>query len=230
MIYLKKFTDSNILNIYKKSNFISPHVFYEIKNKSFHYLEIYQRIEYLESTGTQYISTNIIPNSETGIGVKYLINDIQDRYMVGLRDTTGDTRWCIGTSFASSGSSGIYYGYGTFNDGLRPSSTSINNIHTSFLNYFNSKTFIIDNYSYNIPNSLSFIPQNDIRLFGSSGINGSYSSWIGRIYECKITQDNELICDFIPVRKNGVGYMYDKISGLFFSNKGTDEFILGPDI
>ncbi len=227
---LKIFNNNEDIEKYVKSNFVSPHIFLDKQNKSLYYLEYYKKIEYLESTGTQYINTNIIPNSKTGIVVKYLINDIQDRYMVGLRDTTGDTRWCIGTSFASPGSSGIYYGYGPFYDATRPSSTSVNNIHTSFLNYFNSKTFIVDSYSYNIPNSLSFIPQNNIRLFGSSGIDGSYSSWIGRIYECKITQDNEIICDFIPVRKNGVGYMYDKISGLLFSNKGTGEFILGPDI
>ena len=34
----------------------------------------------------------------------------------------------------------------------------------------------------------------------------------------------------IPVRKNGLGYMYDKVSGTMFGNSGTGDFILGNDI
>ena len=34
----------------------------------------------------------------------------------------------------------------------------------------------------------------------------------------------------IPVRKDGVGYMYDKISGQLFGNAaGTGAFVIGPD-
>lgn len=35
--------------------------------------------------------------------------------------------------------------------------------------------------------------------------------------------------DLIPVRKNGIGYMYDKVSGQLFGNAGTGNFILGAD-
>ena len=35
--------------------------------------------------------------------------------------------------------------------------------------------------------------------------------------------------NLIPVRKDGVGYMYDTVSGQLFGNIGTGNFILGPD-
>ena len=35
--------------------------------------------------------------------------------------------------------------------------------------------------------------------------------------------------DMIPVRKDGVGYMYDRVSGELFGNDGTGAFIIGPD-
>ena len=37
------------------------------------------------------------------------------------------------------------------------------------------------------------------------------------------------IFDFIPIRKDGVGYMYDNITGQLFGNQGTGAFIIGPD-
>jgi hypothetical protein len=33
--------------------------------------------------------------------------------------------------------------------------------------------------------------------------------------------------DLIPVSKNGVGYLYDRISGTLYGNKGTSSFTLG---
>lgn len=36
--------------------------------------------------------------------------------------------------------------------------------------------------------------------------------------------------DLIPVRKDGNGYMYDKLTGTLFGNAGTYRFLIGPDV
>ena len=36
--------------------------------------------------------------------------------------------------------------------------------------------------------------------------------------------------ELIPVRNNGVGYMYDKVSGEFFGNDGSGDFTYGNDV
>ena len=41
--------------------------------------------------------------------------------------------------------------------------------------------------------------------------------------------DGEKIRDMIPVRKDGAGYMYDKVSGNLLGNGGTGDFVIGPD-
>ena len=41
--------------------------------------------------------------------------------------------------------------------------------------------------------------------------------------------DGTTTLDLIPVRKDGVGYMYDKISGKLFGKEETGNFIIGPD-
>jgi hypothetical protein len=50
-----------------------------------------------------------------------------------------------------------------------------------------------------------------------------------RVERFKITENNYLLYDFIPVRIGTTGYMYDKVSGQLFGNAGTGSFILGPD-
>lgn len=50
------------------------------------------------------------------------------------------------------------------------------------------------------------------------------------LYYFKIYRNNVLIKDFIPVRKGNVGYLFDKVSGRLFANKGTGNFTLGNDV
>lgn len=51
-----------------------------------------------------------------------------------------------------------------------------------------------------------------------------------RWYHVEIFDNTTLILNLIPVRIGTRGYMYDKVSKQLFSNSGTGEFILGPDI
>ena len=49
------------------------------------------------------------------------------------------------------------------------------------------------------------------------------------IYSIEIWDNNILVRDLIPVRKVNIGYMYDRVSGQFFGNEGTGDFVIGPD-
>jgi hypothetical protein len=49
---------------------------------------------------------------------------------------------------------------------------------------------------------------------------------------CKIRRfyDANGSFDFIPVRVGNIGYMYDRVSGQLFGNEGTGAFVIGSDI
>ena len=66
-----------------------------------------------------------------------------------------------------------------------------------------------------------------IHLFQASST--AYSRCKISAFSVRDTSTNELIIDLIPVRKNGVGYMYDRVSGQLLGNAGTGDFVLGPD-
>lgn len=51
-----------------------------------------------------------------------------------------------------------------------------------------------------------------------------------RIFSCKLSKNNIAVLDFIPVVKDNIGYMYDKVSGQLYGNAGTGSFIVGPRV
>lgn len=182
------------------------------------------KIEYLESTGIQWINTGIIPDETTGIEAKVTCSNNTDSYFIGLRNNSSNTRWGAGHS-----NNGFYWCYRTYQTSGRLWGLDA----TIKLNYLNDKKFIATDGSttvnVSLP-SLSFTPAYNIRLFGSAGIVASYSKWSGKIYYTKITQGSSTIMDLIPVRVGTTGYMYDKVSGELFGNTGTGSFTLGNDV
>ena len=67
-----------------------------------------------------------------------------------------------------------------------------------------------------------------IRSTSSTTIVGT---WAGLCYYFRlVTVEDETVLDLIPVRKDGVGYMYDRVSGKLYGNAAdSGAFILGPD-
>ena len=189
----------------------------------------YTKLEYIESDGTQYIDTGVIPNSDTGISVTYSddYSGTYDQYMIGCRNDSGDTRWCIGRSNAA----GTYRGYGHFMDGAK------NNVSSGIveLNYLNDKKFkFLSNNNdllieQNLPSSLSFTPINDIRLFGSKGTTGSYTTYSGRFKSIRISQGSYIIKNLVPCKNsNNIAGMYDTINKVFINSSSNSNFIAGP--
>ena len=50
-----------------------------------------------------------------------------------------------------------------------------------------------------------------------------------RLYSLKFYQDGVLAADYRPVRVGDIGYLYDRASGQLFGNAGTGAFVIGPD-
>lgn len=171
---------------------------------------------YLESTGTQYINTEIIPNADTRMIIDMSIDNTGD-VNNGLID--GSRRFHIG-KFSGKFHFGIAgsHGFGPVWDTDR---------HIFELN--GNGTAKLDDTSYTIsttPLSGVTIP---ISLFGRN-TNGTTNNFIvGKMWSCKIYNGDTLIMDLVPIEKDNVGYMYDQITFQLFENVGTGNFIYGED-
>lgn len=67
-----------------------------------------------------------------------------------------------------------------------------------------------------------------------NGVDSNSTRSCGRIYYVKLWDAGVLVFDGYPVRKNGLGYLYDKVSGILFgnvldNNAGFAAACCGPD-
>lgn len=181
----------------------------------------YTQLEYVESTGTQWIDTGIATtNNDLGFMLEAMPLTNADVYPIGSRATYGDTRF-FGVRTVSSD----IFSYGWSSYQKAPASQSYLNVRTTILlNWLNSKKATIGNDSNDLPTA-NIANGRNITLFG---INGQLL-WTGRIYRAQISEGNEIIADLIPAMRNSdskIG-MYDTVTRQFFTNVGTGEFIAG---
>ena len=179
-------------------------------------------VEYLESTGTQWINTGINCNS------KYIL-EVEAQGAKGSEGILGARK-----SGEKSAHTLVYP-----NDGgaIRYSSGGQNNnifvdVNISLYNIYKAdyNKLYINNALVGISSSSIAFTLNIPYYLFAINTNGSVSN-LGakKIKMCRIWDGDSLLLDLIPVRKGQVGYMYDKVSRQLLGNQGTGDFILGPD-
>ena len=188
----------------------------------------YQRLEYIESTGTQYIDTGININTTTS------------RYETKISPSlVSGTIAIFGTrngSSANQSSMNVFIIDGTFRlDWLYGAGNSVRNI--------SSKT----EYTISITRGFATINNVDYTSRETASIDSLYTFYIGnlnnagsvyskgfsgKIYYSKLYNNNILVFDGVPCYRksdNEIG-MYDIVSNTFFTNAGTGTFIKGDNI
>lgn len=180
-------------------------------------------VEYLESTGTQYIDTGIYGSNNSKVEVDLQLLELgESKAVFGCYSATN-----IGLYLYQAGGSSVgkwQFGFGW----------NANNGTTDTNRHF----FVFDNFKVKIDGTiiLSVTPRNfttthTLLMFNMHNNSGGIYSATGmRLFSCKLYNGDTLVRDLIPVRVGTVGYMYDKVSGKLFANKGTGNFILGPDV
>lgn len=165
----------------------------------------YQQIEYLESTGTQYIDPEIV-----------MWSDNRNKCEITFAYTElGNDTWAAG----------IYNGYYGYVAGVAPINgawyTALGTTYDP--NIFETNTVITAQFNYD--NSYQ-----KLLLFcrGASNV-GPASFSKSRIYHVKMTRDADILGDLYPcIRKSdNVPGMYDIARNRFFTNSGTGDFIYG---
>ncbi len=185
-------------------------------------------IEYLQSSGTQYIDTG------------YAFSDDYS-WEVDLEGMNSNST-AFGARASSVRTSVLYY---SVTNGMVVNMAGYNGSTTPFkLGSLTSRHTIRMSVSQN----KGAVWVDDEKKYGDTSFNGSYISSVSqalfatkygdndfrditesKIYSVKMWQGSDLVRDYIPVRVGTTGYMYDKVSGQLFGNAGTGDFILGPD-
>ena len=191
-------------------------------------------VEYLESTGTQYIDTGYIPTKNTsfdlyGINMDYHSGTTRFGSRVGL---TAEN-YCF-TAIAANALRFVYgngsttasmeYVYSTqklaklvqFNASTKICTVTFNDDTTESSSVFNTTPLTSSAKSL----YLFAFNNNDTPTFG-----------ISKQTELKIYESGVLVRDYIPaIDENGVAFMYDRVYGVIYDNAGTGSFLYGKNV
>ncbi len=191
----------------------------------------YERLEYLESTGQQYINTGVLADDDCGYRLEFKCTLQQiEQFFCGSRNDSGDTRCCIGGTFVSGNPAVItYVGWNTL---VIPNSAGANSATqcVAEVNYRGSRQARFGAITAALP---TLTTQTAPFLLFAGNIrnkNPSLVTGVCRIYSFEMTRGANTTLNMLPARRiaDGVLGMYDTAGGQFFTNSGSGTFTAGP--
>ena len=183
----------------------------------------YQEVEYIQTTGTQWIDTGIIPDENTYQVSTKVISTSADNNMAVLGTSTNlyyhltafNNKWWAGQN----GSDG---GYGSYTP----------TVGAEYEIEFNNATNAIVINGAVLCSGKTYNSTASIKMAARGGDSPVYGNFKYYYFKVLNNQNGQVLMDLIPCyrRSDSVAGMYDLVSETFFTNAGTGTFIVGGDI
>ena len=202
-----------------------PH-WYEIVENASLLPDGYTQLEYIQSTGTQYIDTGVVINSQNYVMKATLATDNgTDNVLFGVAYASNNLQ---GVTINTAGS--FRYGNGPIQALSSPMTSGV--VHSLELSW---KQLSVDGVVQTTANDTSWpssVPNYSLYVFGRNGMGTAGFLKAMKLYAFQIYNDGSMIQDLVPAQRNSDGAigMYDTVSGEFFENKGEGEFIGGQPV
>lgn len=181
----------------------------------------YTALEYIQSSGTQYIDTGFAPNNNTRTVADFKFENVSSNVAIfGARVSFSDRTyqfWSVSGKYRSD-----------YNNVYTQIWDSVDATARNTVDKDKETTTVAgDSKSYtNSPFSVGY----SMYLFASSekGQAKYYSN--SKLYSCQIYDNGTLVRDFVPCKNpSGAVGLYDMVSHTFYGNAGTGAFTAGPN-
>lgn len=178
----------------------------------------YTRLEYIESTGTQYINTGVTPDANTKVECDFLAKTL-DCGVFGARIDYNSNAFTL--FWSATNAAAIEIGNVFFAIGAKAV------VNKRCIVEMSATSFKLDGETLQTYSQTAIAPGVPIYIFWSSG--SSFSKLSGRVYSFKIYKNATLVRDFIPCKAaNGAVGLWDRVHSGFYANAGSGTFIAGP--
>ena len=184
-------------------------------------------VEYLQSTGTQYIDTKIVPKTTTRVVIDLEYTSIESQYMGwGSSGSKEAFTWGVHPTLGFVGNvSGNY------------ASDSTNIAADTSRHIFDLKkgSLKFDGTEFATTNTFTDTAENDQTMYlfaqNAEWTTELYSPNKVKIYSCQIYDGNTLVRDYKPYLDSSRVYcLYDKVEGKCYYSQGTEGFLGGKEI
>lgn len=179
----------------------------------------YQEVEYIESTGTQYINTNYTDVSDTRVELDFVYT--------GILSTSSNYMGANGGNVLAVSANGRF-SINACATGITPTVGERYKI-SSYRGVDDMRSATINGVEY-IGTKAS---RNEIyHIFTLGGQPHTTQRIYGKLYSCKIYYQGKIVRDFIPCyrKSDNVIGVYDVVNDVFYTNAGTGKFLKGNDI
>lgn len=181
----------------------------------------YTRLEYIESSGTQYIDTMVLPNQNSRVVLDaYFLEGTETKAIFGARNDTNKVLDAFGLWNSTGTHFSTYYAASSSDVAVVP--TGRHKIDK------NRNVTTIDDVSVE-QEKVDFQANYSLVLFSFNNSDGTDERMVSmRLYSCKIYDNGVLIRNYVPCKnKNGTLGLYDMINRRFYKNSGSGTFIPG---
>ena len=178
----------------------------------------YKRLEYIQSTGTQFIDTGFKPNQNTrcDLDATFLDSDSTTSALFGARNGSNQQFWIFWQ---------IPNFYARYNKVNIQVTASHSDRHTFSLN---KNVFSVDGNQSKVT-AATFQSPYDAFLFAINNAGSVNYKASAKLYSCQIYDNGILIRDYIPCQTTaGEIGLWDDVNSVFNGNAGTGTFTAGP--
>lgn len=188
----------------------------------------FTRVEYIESTGTQYIDTGFKPNQNTRI--------VMDAIPMSVGGASGDCGMFFGSGYPVQQKGFEAYAFGGMvtgvYNGVQKDGSAVSAGQRVVIDFnknvckITADGKVVLNHTFA---AATFASAVSLALF----VLPRQSRYYGRVqmHRCQIYDNGTLVRDYIPCQTDtGEVGLYDMETAEFFGNDGTGEFIAGPEV
>lgn len=185
--------------------------------------EGYTELEYIQSSGTQYIDTGFKPNQDTRVVIN--VTDVSASSgiasLFGGRTTNGVSSFSM---WAFSSVVRTDYGANILKT-TQPYATVQSIDKNKNITILNGTEYTQTYSTFQAGVSLTLFAVND----GEIGVDNRMVSMC--LYSCQIYDNGTLIRDYVPASSSsGTVGLYDTVNGVFYQNAGSGAFTAGPEV
>lgn len=189
----------------------------------------YDRLEYIQCSGTQHIDTGCYPTSSTKIVADFEASGVFSGYaaLFGSKQQQASKTFCVFL-----GSTDLIVQIGDIgNSAYKPPWSGVNKRMEYILD---RNTFTYGQQKITLPKvTYSGASTSSILILASKFGNTVDSRKVkGKLYSSRIYENDVLIRNFIPAKNkstNQIG-LYDNVNAVFYINSGSGKFTAGPII
>lgn len=180
----------------------------------------YQEVEYIESTGTQFINTGFKPDEHSKMYLDFYPTKSQSTCYAGCRNGESGSKFTINSGSGAKNQYGGLGDSGNVTVGAFRVARHTETIENGVFTYDGAETIVS---STKIG---TMTARYTVYLFACN-TNGATLQSSCRIYSCKIWDDGVLVFDFVPCcrKSDGEPGMYNLVTKKFFTNAGSGEFL-----